>query len=90
MEQQIFQQRTDLTTLNNAVSSIRNEIKKIIVGQDEMVKLIIAALLADGHVALVTGEAFGDANCIRISYAASEKELTEAMTRIKNSLAKLS
>ena len=47
-------------------------------------------LLADGHVALVTGEAFGDANCIRISYAASEKELTEAMTRIKNSLAKLS
>ena len=30
--------------------SIRNEIKKIIVGQDEMVKLIIAALLADGHV----------------------------------------
>ena len=50
MEQQIFQQRTDLTTLNNAVSSIRNEIKKIIVGQDEMVKLIIAALLADGHV----------------------------------------
>jgi MoxR-like ATPase len=29
---------------------IRNEIKKLIVGQDEMVKLIIAALLADGHV----------------------------------------
>jgi MoxR-like ATPase len=50
MEEQIFQQRTDLSALNNAVSSIRNEIKKIIVGQDEMVKLIIAALLADGHV----------------------------------------
>jgi MoxR-like ATPase len=50
MEEQIFQQRTDLTALNNAVVSIRNEIKKIIVGQDEMVKLIIAALLADGHV----------------------------------------
>ncbi len=50
MEEQIFQQRTDLTVLNNAVLSIRNEIKKIIVGQDEMVKLIIAALLADGHV----------------------------------------
>jgi len=30
--------------------SIRTEIKKIIVGQDEMVKLILAALLADGHV----------------------------------------
>jgi MoxR-like ATPase len=50
MEEQIFQQRTDLTALNDAVLSIRNEIKKIIVGQDEMVKLIITALLADGHV----------------------------------------
>ena len=50
MEEQIFQERTDLTELNSAVSSIRNEIKKIIVGQDEMVKLIITALLADGHV----------------------------------------
>lgn len=50
MEEQIFQERTDLTALSNAVSSIRNEIKKIIVGQDEMVNLIITALLADGHV----------------------------------------
>lgn len=50
MEEQIFQQRTDLTALSEAVMSIRNEIGKIIVGQDEMVKLIIAALLADGHV----------------------------------------
>ena len=50
MEEPIFQQRTDLTALNSAVMSIRNEIRKIIVGQDEMVKLIIAALLAEGHV----------------------------------------
>ncbi|RZM06674.1 MAG: AAA family ATPase, partial [Pedobacter sp.] len=52
MEEQdpIFQQRTDLSALNEAVMLIRNEIKKIIVGQDEMVKLILAALLADGHV----------------------------------------
>jgi MoxR-like ATPase len=49
-EEQVFQQRTDLTELNEAVASIRNEIKKIIVGQDDMVKLILAALLADGHV----------------------------------------
>ena len=49
-DQQIFQQRTDLTALNEAVLSINNEIKKVIVGQDEMVKLIIAAILADGHV----------------------------------------
>lgn len=50
MDEQIFQQRTDLSALNEAVLSIRNEIKKIIVGQDEMVRLIITALLADGHV----------------------------------------
>jgi MoxR-like ATPase len=50
MEEQLFQQRTDLTALNQAVLSIHNEIKKVIVGQDQMVKLIIAALLADGHV----------------------------------------
>ncbi|HEY6954937.1 MAG TPA: MoxR family ATPase [Flavisolibacter sp.] len=50
MEEQIFQERTDLTQLNEAVFAIREQIKKIIVGQDEMVRLIIAALLADGHV----------------------------------------
>lgn len=50
MDEPIFQPRTDLTALNNAVLSIRSEIKKIIVGQDEMVKLILAGLLADGHV----------------------------------------
>src|SRR5258706_8761125 len=50
MDEQLFEQRTDLTALNEAVMAIRGEIKKVIVGQDEMVKLIIAALLADGHV----------------------------------------
>jgi MoxR-like ATPase len=50
MDEQIFHQRTDLSALNAAVDAIRSEIKKIIIGQDEMVKLIIAALLADGHV----------------------------------------
>jgi MoxR-like ATPase len=50
MEEQIFQARTDLTQLNEAVMSIRQQIKRIIVGQDDMVKLIITALLADGHV----------------------------------------
>lgn len=49
-EQQIFEQRTDLSQLNEAVQSVRQQLKKIIVGQDEMVKLIIAAILADGHV----------------------------------------
>ncbi|MCO4814655.1 MAG: pyridoxal phosphate-dependent aminotransferase [Flavobacteriales bacterium] len=46
-------------------------------------------LLNDANVALVTGEAFGDPNCIRISYAASADTLTEAMRRVKKSLEKL-
>jgi MoxR-like ATPase len=50
MEEQIFQQRTDLSELSHAVHSVRQQIRKVIVGQDEMVRLIIAALLADGHV----------------------------------------
>ncbi len=46
-------------------------------------------LLDEALVALVTGEAFGDPNCIRISYAASEETLTEAMKRVKEALEKL-
>ncbi|MFD2099459.1 pyridoxal phosphate-dependent aminotransferase [Flagellimonas iocasae] len=40
-------------------------------------------LLEHANVATVTGEAFGNPNCIRISYAASEAELREAIARIK-------
>lgn len=40
-------------------------------------------LLEYANVATVTGEAFGNPNCIRISYAASEKEIREAVSRIK-------
>lgn len=43
-------------------------------------------LLEEAKVATVTGEAFGDPNCIRISYAASEKDIKEAMRRIKEAL----
>ena len=39
-------------------------------------------LLKEGLVATVSGSAFGDPNCIRISYAASEEQLTEAVRRI--------
>lgn len=46
-------------------------------------------LLNDALVALVSGEAFGDKNCIRISYATSEEILTEALNRVKTSLEKL-
>lgn len=43
-------------------------------------------LLEEAHVAVVTGEAFGNANCIRLSYATSEEVLTEALKRIKEAL----
>ena len=46
-------------------------------------------LLDKAHVSLVPGGAFGDPNCIRISYAASEKDLVEALRRLKNTLAGL-
>lgn len=46
-------------------------------------------LLETEFVALVTGEAFGDPNCVRISYAASESQLKEALERIKRALKKL-
>ena len=46
-------------------------------------------LLEEALVAVVTGEAFGDNNCIRFSYATSEHILTEALNRIKAALAKL-
>ena len=46
-------------------------------------------LLNEAHVALVSGDAFGDPNSIRISYAASEEKLSEAMKRIAAALAKL-
>ena len=43
-------------------------------------------LLEEAQVATVTGEAFGDENCIRISYAASEEMLIEAISRISEAL----
>lgn len=46
-------------------------------------------LLAEALVALVSGDAFGAPECIRISYAASEETLTKAMERVKVALAKL-
>lgn len=45
--------------------------------------------LLDKGVALVSGEAFGDPTCLRISYAASEETLTEAMRRVAIALEQL-
>ncbi|GHE52502.1 pyridoxal phosphate-dependent aminotransferase [Roseivirga thermotolerans] len=46
-------------------------------------------ILENAHVSVVTGGAFGDPDCIRLSYAASEEELREAISRMKTTLAKL-
>jgi aspartate aminotransferase len=46
-------------------------------------------ILEQGRVALVTGEAFGSATTIRVSYAASKENLIEAIKRIKNALSLL-
>jgi aspartate aminotransferase len=43
-------------------------------------------LLAEANVATVTGEAFGNPNCLRLSYATSQDLLVEAIKRIKESL----
>jgi aspartate aminotransferase len=47
-------------------------------------------LLNVGHVATVGGDSFGNDNCIRLSYAASDESLVEALRRIKEALGKLS
>lgn len=46
-------------------------------------------LLEEGHVATVGGDAFGDPECFRMSYATSDDNIREAMRRIKETLAKL-
>lgn len=46
-------------------------------------------LLAEAHVALVSGDAFGCDNCIRFSYATSPAMITEAVERVKNALKRL-
>jgi MoxR-like ATPase len=47
-----FENRLDLSQLKEGVEKIKNEIGKVIVGQDMMVDLILTAILADGHILL--------------------------------------
>lgn len=47
---------------------------------------LVFYILEEANVAMVTGSAFGDSNCIRLSYAASEAELREALRRVKEAL----
>ncbi len=50
MDENLFQQRIDLTQLSKAVTDIRSEIGRVIVGQYKMVDLLMIGLLCDGHL----------------------------------------
>ena len=49
-EQAVHSSRTDLSGLTTAIQRVKEEIGKVIVGQSQMVDLMVAAILADGHV----------------------------------------
>ena len=50
MEENLFEQRIDLSGLNKAVSDIREEIGRVIIGQHKMVDLLLIGLFCDGHI----------------------------------------
>lgn len=50
MENEFFEQRTDLTKLSKAVEQIKATLATIIVGQHDSIDLLIAGILADGHI----------------------------------------
>ena len=50
MEENLFEQRTELDELNQSVQDLKTEIGKVIVGQEEMIELLLAGILADGHI----------------------------------------
>ena len=50
MEEKVFESRVDLSALTESLNKIRSEIGKVIVGQENMIDLLITAILADGHV----------------------------------------
>ncbi|MDN3581095.1 AAA family ATPase [Mucilaginibacter flavus] len=50
MENDFFEQRTDMSRLSQAVDQIKATLAKIIVGQHDSIDLLIAGILADGHI----------------------------------------
>ncbi len=50
MEENLFEQRIDLSKLNQSVLEIREEIGRVIIGQHSMVDLLLIGLLCDGHI----------------------------------------
>lgn len=54
MEENFFEPRADLSALRQTVEALKQEIGKVIVGQDQMIELLLAAILSGGH-ALIEG-----------------------------------
>jgi len=50
MEENLFEQRTDLGELQQTVEQLKAEIGKVIVGQEQMIELLLAGILSDGHI----------------------------------------
>ena len=50
MEENLFGERTPLQEFSEILNKLKSEIGKVIVGQDQMIELLIAGILADGHV----------------------------------------
>lgn len=50
MDYKEFESRIELTEFSKKIDSVRNEIRKLIVGQDHMIDLLIVALVSDGHI----------------------------------------
>lgn len=50
MEEELFENKTATAQLNEMVIAVRNEINKVIVGQEKMIDLLLIGLLSDGHI----------------------------------------
>ncbi|HVM89937.1 MAG TPA: MoxR family ATPase [Puia sp.] len=50
MEENLFGKRIDLTQLQQSVEQLKSEIGKVIIGQEQMIELLLAGVLADGHI----------------------------------------
>lgn len=50
MEDQIFEKSTDISALNEVMKNVKDEIAKVIIGQDNMIELMLTGLLCEGHI----------------------------------------
>lgn len=50
MEENVFEQRSQVTELNTALEAIRVEVHKVIIGQHDLVELLLIGILCDGHI----------------------------------------